>query len=101
MDSTQLLIVNVQVFCLLGLLIPCLAIAIHILLRRKLRTRWLMKGSLCLILVTIWCLSTIYDLVVMAQEINSECVGHSVSGDCGVDYALTYAEEDALLRADI
>jgi hypothetical protein len=42
-----------------------------------------------------------YELVVVAQEINPECVGHSVSGECGVDYALTDAEEVALRRADI
>jgi hypothetical protein len=100
-DSAQLMIVNVEVFCLLGLLIPCLAVAIHILLRRKLRTGWRMIGSLCLILIAIWCLNTIQDLVVTAQEINPECVGHSVSGDCGMAYALTQPEEEALLRADI
>jgi hypothetical protein len=104
MDSAQILIVNAQVFCLLGLLIPCLAGTIHILfLRQSQWTGWHVFGSLCLLLITLWSLNIIYNLVVEAQDINPECVGHSDPRykDCSYDGSLSYAEEKALRRSDI
>ncbi len=105
MDSAQLLIVNIEVFCLLGLLIPCLAVAIYLLLRRQRRTGLRILTSACLIAIAIWSLGAINRRVIVAQDINPECIGHSdpINQDCSQDLSLTlpYAEVEALRQADI
>src|SRR5215213_7754698 len=104
MDSAQILIVNAQVFCLLALIIPCFAGALYSLfLRRSQPAVWRILSGLCLLLIALGSSHVAYNLVVQAQEISSECVGHSDARykDCSYDGSLSYPEEKALRRADI
>lgn len=104
MDSIQILIVNAQVFCLLALIIPCFSGALYTLfLRRSPHGMWRMLGGLCLLSIALGSLNVAYNLIVQAQDINSECVGHSDARykDCSYDGSLSSTEEQALQRADI
>ena len=104
MDSAQILIVNIEIFCLLGLLIFSLAGAIQMLLVRRCIGRYIIVG-LCLLLIAVWSFSSINQQVIAAQDINPECLGHSDprNKDCSRDLSstLTSSEIAALRRADI